>query len=203
MENQIPAEICGLILAGGKSRRMGVDKAGLCYGNSTIPQWRAAAKLLAPFCSKVYLSVRKDQQLSGYACSGEDACYPLLVDQFDDAGPLAGLLTAFSHRPQNAWLVIACDLPRLDPHTLENLISQRNPKGWATAYQSSTDGLPEPLCALYEPEAQAMLRRYWAENCCCPRKILIQEAESVQLIELPSPQALDNANTPQDFMRLS
>jgi molybdopterin-guanine dinucleotide biosynthesis protein A len=203
MDSENPVEICGLVLAGGKSRRMGVDKAGLRYGISNLPQWRVSAQLLAQFCAKVYLSVRKGQQLPDYEIPPQEASFPLLADQFEDAGPLAGLLTAMDCDPAKAWLVVACDLPRLDSQTVEYLIRNRTTSGWATAYRSSSDGLPEPLCALYEPGAQAILQSYWKENRCCPRKILITEAPSVQLLDLPNPEALDNANTPQDFARLS
>ena len=47
--------------------------------------------------------------------------------------------------------MLACDLPLLDAATLEHLLRARDPRRAATAYRSSHDGLPEPLCAIYEP----------------------------------------------------
>lgn len=203
MKTANTAEIYGLVLAGGKSRRMGVDKSGLCYGNSKTPQWRATAQLLRKVCSDVFLSVRKGQELTGYKDPGDTLTYPMLPDGFPDAGPLGGLLTAFEQHPAKAWLVVACDLPLLDLQTLEHLIANRGKSGIATSYISASDGLPEPLCALYEPSASAILQKHWNANCCCPRKILIKESGYIKLIKLPNPQALDNANTPEDFARLS
>ncbi|MEY4787280.1 MAG: hypothetical protein RL692_1174, partial [Planctomycetota bacterium] len=54
------AEICGLILTGGQSSRMGSDKAQLTYSNR--PQWQEVADLLRPFCNKVYWSCASEQK---------------------------------------------------------------------------------------------------------------------------------------------
>ena len=49
--------------------------------------------------------------------------------------------------------MLACDLPFLADETLRHLIEHRDPSRLATAYRSSHDGLPEPLCAIWEPAA--------------------------------------------------
>ena len=93
-------------------------------------------------------------------------------------------------------LVLACDLPFLDAGTLEHLIAARQPARLATAYRSSHDGLPEPLCAIYEPASRAALAAYIASGRQCPRKFLAQS--NVALIDEPNPRALDNINTPAE-----
>lgn len=62
-KSRVTAEICGLILTGGKSLRMGKDKAQITY--STSPQWQEAADLLRPFCAKVYWSCTPEQKRIG------------------------------------------------------------------------------------------------------------------------------------------
>jgi len=191
-------QLNGLVLAGGKSRRMGRDKASLRYAGSDIPQWRLTAELLARVCPSVSISVRSGQILEGYKTSDP----PLLPDSGDSAGPMSGLLTAMRKCPQKACLVVACDLPLLDIDVLGDLIQNRG-ESLAVAFQSSHDGLPEPVCAIYEPSMLPVLEKYFAEDVHCPRKILIREASHVKLLPLPRSEALENANTPDDFERLN
>lgn len=120
-----------------------------------------------------------------------------------DAGPLAGLLSAFRQDSRAAWLVLACDLPLLDEITLQFLVDHRNTAGYATAFRSAHDGLPEPLCAIYEPAMGPILEASYAAGTLRPREILLQQSAAVTLLRLPVPEILENANTPEDFQRLS
>lgn len=191
--------IYGLVLAGGRSRRMGKDKAELSYQADGSPQWLATAKLLAPFVEKAYISIRSDQTLLGAEAIPPEQ---LLPDAADSQGPLSGILTAMALHPSAAWLVVACDLPLLTAPVIDFLLQHRGSAN-ALAYRSNFDTLPEPLCTLYEPAMKAVLERYLAADNRCPRKVLIKEAEQVQLLDLPTAEALENANTPEDFDRLS
>lgn len=191
------SKLNGLVLAGGMSRRMGRDKASLVYRADAEPEWRRLARLLAPLCDEVLLSVRPDQDLQGHG--PEDAA--LLRDSVESAGPLTGLLTAFSRNPGKAWLVVACDLPLLDAATLQCLFDHRGSRE-IVAFRSSSDGLPEPLCAIYEPESRERLIDAFRQDLRCPRRILISAGKAVELLELPHKDALENANSPEDFDRL-
>jgi molybdopterin-guanine dinucleotide biosynthesis protein A len=123
--------------------------------------------------------------------------FPRIQDRHDNIGPIAGIIAAQDEHPSVAWLVLACDLPFLDEGTLKHLIWARQPEKLATAYRSSHDGLPEPLCAIYEPASRAMILEYLTTGKVCPRKFLIQA--DAALIDEPNPQALDNVNTPEEF----
>ncbi len=183
------ARVHALVLAGGQSRRMGRDKAHLLHEDK--PQLTRTAELLAPLVDKVWVSVRKDQPADAL----RDA-YPQIVDQDDDAGPVAGILAALENHPDVNWLVVAVDLPNLDVTTVRYLLEHASDPRF-TAYRSVRDGLPEPLCALYRPAAAEVIRRYVADGIACPRKILIRN--DAELLEQPSPGALDNINTPEDL----
>lgn len=117
-------------------------------------------------------------------------------------GPLTGFLEAFKVAPKSAWLVAACDLPLLDSQTLKYLLAHRGPHN-AVAYRSAHDGLPEPMCALYEPGMKPLLEAALQSGLRCPRKILINHSKVTRLLDLPNPEALENANTPEEFERLS
>ena len=81
--------------------------------------------------------------------------------------------------------------------TIEHLRTQRDPTRVATAYRSAHDGLPEPLCAIFEPRARGELEAAVAMGRMCPRKFLSQS--DALLLELPDARALDNVNTREEF----
>ena len=166
------------------------DKAALDYHGKPQVTW--AWELLNGVAGKAFVSVRADQ-VSDPLRSG----LPQIVDQVADAGPIAGILAALTTDPRAAWLVIACDLPFLDRRTLEFLVSRRDPARVATAYRSSHDGLPEPLCAIYEPHARHDIERYLGAGRNCPRKFLLQS--DALIVDQPDPQSLDNVNTPEEL----
>ncbi len=184
------APVYGLLLAGGRSTRMRTDKAALAYhGHSQLER---AMGLLSGLLPRSFVSVRADQ-----ADDPLRARFERIIDRHQDIGPLAGVLAAQAAHPHAAWLVLACDLPLLDAASLEHLLRARDPARLATAYRSSHDGLPEPLCAIYEPASAAALTAHLAAGKICPRRFLT--AADVKLIEEPNPRALDNINTPEEY----
>ncbi len=185
-----PARIHALVLAGGRSSRMQRDKAALSYHGRTQLEWAVA--LLEPFVDRVFISVRADQTADPVR-----ARFDQIVDTHENLGPIAGILAAQAKSPDAAWLVLACDLPFLDGETLEYLIAARQPQRLATAFRSTHDGLPEPLCTIYEPASREALLAHVAKGKDCPRKFLINS--DVNLIDQPNPRALDNVNTPAEY----
>ena len=179
--------LLGLVLTGGRSRRMGTDKAALEYGGMGAAE-RAFA-LLKPRCDEVFVSCRADQAEE----PGRQG-HPQIHDLFLDQGPAGGILSAFEARPEAAWLVLACDLPCLDEATLDRLKAGRNPYRFATAFRGHQD-LPEPLCALYEPTCRARLSQFLALGQRCPRRMLIHSP--VALLDAPG-HPLANVNTPAE-----
>jgi len=169
---------------------MGRDKAALSYRG--VSQLERAMMLLTPLLTHVYVSVRAEQRTDPLR-----GRFPQIVDAREDIGPIAGLLAAQARHPDVAWLVLACDLPLLDAATLAHLLRERAPARIATAYRSSHDGLPEPLCAIYEPRSREPLAAYVDSGRDCPRKFLL--GADTELIDQPDPRALDNVNTPEEY----
>jgi molybdopterin-guanine dinucleotide biosynthesis protein A len=121
----------------------------------------------------------------------------MIVDSVPGEGPIVGIRSALAAHPHAAWLVLACDLPFLSDTSLAQLLNERDAAGLATAYRSTYDGLPEPLCAIWEPRAAAALASYQEAGGRCPRKFLIQQA--ARLLEPLDRRALDNINTPEEY----
>lgn len=184
--------IYGLVLAGGASRRMQTDKAALEYAGQT--QLQRAFTLLEKICTRAFVSVRKDQ-----IHDATRASFPQIVDVHGDLGPLAGISAAQSVHPDVAWLILACDLPFINDSTLQYLIDHRNPSRIATAFRSTHDQLPEPLCTIWEPSSAAHITEWINKGQKCPRKLLINS--DVELLMQPDVNALDNVNTPDEHLQ--
>ena len=183
-------KILGLVLAGGQSRRMGKDKALIQHEGES--QLARTVRLLAAVLDDVFVSARPDQ-----ADDPERSQYSLIVDRFADIGPVAGILSAMEQRSDCDWLVVACDMPGIDAQTITNLLQHRDNNHAVVAYRSTYDGLPEPLCAIYKPEARSIIEKFVGRGIHCPRKMLIES--NTLLLEPVSPAALDNLNTPQEL----
>ena len=184
------AILYGLVLAGGRSRRMQRDKASLEYAGRS--QLARTMELIAPLVARSFVSVRGDQLYDPHR-----AAYETIADRVPDIGPIGGIHAAQAEYPDVAWLVLACDLPFLDAATLQQLIAARDPARLATAFRSHYDGKPEPLCAIYEPASRGPIAAWIDAGQKCPRTFLAQA--DTRLLELQSAAALDNINTPEEY----
>ncbi|SKB61034.1 molybdopterin-guanine dinucleotide biosynthesis protein A [Soonwooa buanensis] len=189
-QNNIP-KINGLVLAGGKSVRMGTPKDALQWHGKE--QRYFAADLLKAFCDEVFISCRQDQ-LTDF-----DSNYQALTDTFLQMGPFGGILSALRTQRDKAWLVVACDLPLLDNDSLQFLIESRDPEKAATTYESPFDGLPEPLITIWEPKSYLLLLHFLGLGNTCPRKVLINS--DTLILKPQNPDALMNVNTPEDAQK--
>ena len=181
----------GLVLAGGKSVRMGIDKSAISWHGKE--QQFYMAELLTPFCSEVYISRRQQQE------NNAGSNYKILTDTVTGIGPYGAILSAFGFEPDAAWLVVACDLPLLDTNTLSFLLENRNEDCMATTFQSPHDGLPEPLITIWEPKSHPILLSFLSAGYSCPRKVLIK-SNDIHMITPPYKDALLNVNTPEDYV---
>jgi molybdenum cofactor guanylyltransferase len=177
----------GLVLAGGRSSRMGTDKGLLVYNGKA--QREFLFELLKEFCHQVYTSCRKDQNIP-------ETLNPL-VDRFDIAGPMNGILTAFTHQPDASWLIIAVDMPYVNTFTLQSLTSVSVENKIATCFYNPETQQPEPLLTLWEPGAYPLLLAFTAQGNISPREFL--KTHNVNLIQPPDGKMLLNFNSPKDL----
>jgi molybdopterin-guanine dinucleotide biosynthesis protein A len=183
----------GLVLAGGKSARMGFDKGTVnWYGKE---QRYYMADLLKEHCDQVYISCRDVEQQKEIAPE-----YISLPDTFTGLGPYGAILSAFRENPDRAWLVIACDLPLVDAGVIQHLVDNRNTATIATAYQSPQNEFPEPLITIYEPKSYPVMLQFLAQGYSCPRKVLINS--DITSLQSPKDDALANVNTPDELDRI-
>jgi molybdopterin-guanine dinucleotide biosynthesis protein A len=188
-DENVPA-LKGLVLAGGKSTRMGKDKGAISYFGK--PQRDYAADLLGHYCDEVFLSAREPGQF--------ESDYSVLPDTFTDLGPFGGILSAFRMNPDAAWLTVACDQPLLDKEVLNQLVQSRDTSSMATCFHNPETGFPEPLLTIWEPRAYQALLEFMALGYSCPRKALINT--NVREVVLQNPEGLINVNTPEELTQM-
>lgn len=136
-----------VVLAGGRSRRMGREKALLEHGGAPLWQ-RQRDTLRAAGAAEVFLSVRAEQAWRADT-AGFDA---QLLDAEDDGGPLLGLAAGLERAAHAHLAVLAVDLPRMEPAWFSALWSACDADVGAVARRPGADGFFEPLAAIY-PQA--------------------------------------------------
>ena len=186
----------GVVLAGGKSTRLGRDKAWLRFGDR--PLLRQVAELLAQVTGDILIAGRDPLEF------GLEA--PWLPDVIENMGPAGGVLTvlAATGRP---CLILSCDLPFLDAATLDRLVAvwRRRPD-WAlmTTYRIRETGYIESLVAVYEPGGAALVRQNLARG---ERRLsaIFPEQQRLHLDysreDTALARAFFNINSPPDLMR--
>ncbi|MEQ8363546.1 MAG: NTP transferase domain-containing protein [Cyclobacteriaceae bacterium] len=177
--------LCGLVLGGGLSVRMGADKAYLNYHGK--PQRDYAFELLDQFCGRTYFSI------NAQATSDKNT----ITDAYPFKGPLNGILSAFKHQPDAAWLTLPVDMPFVDETIIQFLIDHRDVTKVATCFYDSEGKLPEPLLTIWEPSCALLLKAFYDEGKTSPRDFL--KTANIKLLQVPNKKALKNINTPSDF----
>lgn len=178
-------KIAGLVLSGGKSSRMGIDKSTLDYHGQ--PQLNFMVELLSKFCDTVLVSTGKGQGLNS------------LSDRFEIAGPMNGILSALTVHPKNAWLVVAVDMPNVNVDAIKSLIAHRDPSKLATCFFNSAENFPEPLLTIWEPTAAQPLMKFVEAGKISPRGFL--QANDVKLVQASDPSILLNINSPDEYKK--
>lgn len=154
-ENSILSETHGLVVSGGKSSRMGMDKSKILYHGKQ--QQYHVYEMLAPFCERVFISCREDQ------VNDIEESYTTLPDQpsYQNIGPMAALLTAFHQFPYKNLLFIGCDYPFLTTEDLEHFTTFCRGKKRAVCFYNEQEDIYEPLLAWYPfTIADEMIRLY-------------------------------------------
>jgi len=127
-----------IVLAGGRSRRMGQDKAALPAGPGTLLE-RIVARL-SPVVDDVVVAGGPAGSLSAVRW---------VSDARPDAGPLAGIAAGLAATQGDLGWVVACDLPDVEPGVGELLFATISGGESSDAVVPRLDGRPQGLCAVY------------------------------------------------------
>jgi len=183
-----------IILAGGLSTRMGLDKASLATGECTMTQSLAAK--FAPEMGPVIVVLRPGQKLATEHTT-------TVYDLHQGVGPLGGLHAGLLASPDETNFVIACDMPFANPELARYILSQL--AGYDAVIPMLETGL-EPLHAAYRKTCLAEIERSIAAGKLKMRSAL----ERLHVHYLPEHEtrkhdpallSFTNVNTPEDYER--
>lgn len=175
----------GFVLVGGRSTRMGRDKALLSIGDGTLVDHVAKSVQSAG-----------NVTLVGPPERYESLPYKVVPDLVEDRGPLGGLLTAMKSVEADWYLIVACDLPGITAGFLSDLLNEAEITIGECVIPLTDAGL-EPLCAVYHrrvlDKVQAALDR---------NDLKMQDFVStlgLEVVPVSEPALLRNVNTPEDY----
>lgn len=185
----------GLILAGGKSRRMGQDKALIPLGNKTLIE--RIAEALSLVCDPIIIVTNEP---SNYAFLGLEMVGDLIMGH----GALSGIHAGLFFSPTPRAFVIGCDMPLVNP-TLVRLLMEQKAK-WDIVVPRIGDFL-EPLHAVYSKRCLSTIEKFLLSG---GKKILdiyprlrVLEVGELELRKIdPELLSFFNVNTPQDVSKL-
>lgn len=140
-----PIGVTGAVIAGGRSRRMGTDKRGLLIDG--VPMLRRTVRAVAAVSDEVVLACRPESPPDQELLAGLDV--RLAFDRPGDVGPLGGVEAALRAARHPLVLVVAGDMPWVEPAVLAALVAEawRRPEMGCVAL--ATERGPEPLAAVY------------------------------------------------------
>ena len=151
-------ELTGLVVCGGKSTRMGMDKSMIIYHEKA--QRYHVYDMLGNFCDRVFLSCNEQQT------TDISSRYEVLPDlpEYSNIGPMAALLTAFSKYPGRDFLVVGCDYPLLSDTDLAEFLQFNDNDKIASAFYKAENLMYEPLIAWYSKKSEDALNRMYLEK---------------------------------------
>jgi molybdopterin-guanine dinucleotide biosynthesis protein A len=188
-------------MAGGKSTRMGADKAFLELGGQTLVD--RALTVMAAVCDSVTI-VGDPAKFAEYASveDGSAKCGPVVADVFPGCGPLGGIHAALAHSTAELNLMLAVDMPLVSAELLAFLFAAAENTGATITVPRTGNGL-QPLCAVYRREfltvAEQALRAGKYKIDAAFLAVSTQEIAAAELAAAGfSEQSFFNVNTPED-----
>jgi molybdopterin-guanine dinucleotide biosynthesis protein A len=187
--------VTGLLLAGGKSRRMGRDKRSLLVGEQTLFD-RSLSVLKGLFHEVVVVIGQDSAELDGVAC-------PVVRDLIPHCGSLGGLYTGLKQASTDHVFVVACDMPFLNPLVIRYFADLRGATDIVLAKLSN--GL-HPMHAVYAktclPFMEQMIseRHLKIQDLVSQSSLRVRYVTEADLVENdPTARSFYNVNTPADL----
>ena len=181
----------GIIIAGGKSSRMGQDKAFIQYNGKQLIEH--AIDLLTGFCNQIIISTNKPERYQHFN-------FKIVPDMLEGIGPLGGLHATLSATESATNIVIPCDMPHITKNLIAHLLKQHKPNYITVPVHH---GFLEPLCAIYPNKALATIEKminsgnYKLYNLL---KLYPTQQINIETFLLQTPDILNNLNAPTDML---
>lgn len=184
-----------LLLAGGRARRLGRDKATLPWGPSTLGEHQAGT-LARTGCWPLWLACRAEQPWT-------PAGFRRLEDEPGHGGVVEALIRALANSPVPVLAVLAVDLPEVPAAWLESHVDRARERGVSVVPR--VEGQHQPLAAAWHrsalPGLQAALARGDSLQVVCQRLSEQGLLEGEEVEPADAPRIFANLNTPEDLAR--
>jgi molybdopterin-guanine dinucleotide biosynthesis protein A len=177
--------VAGVVLAGGRSRRMGTDKAALVVDGRRLGD-RSVDALRGAGIVRVVVVGGADRL---------DAEH--LPDDEADLGPLGGLATAFAHLPAHELVVLPCDLPNVDAPAVQELLAGATAAPEADVVVARVDGRRAFPIGVWRRSVEPALVAALAEGERAVRRAI----RSCRVVDVPGGPALRDADLPAELPR--
>ncbi|MBQ2651756.1 MAG: molybdenum cofactor guanylyltransferase [Clostridia bacterium] len=192
-------QLAAVVLTGGKSSRMGTDKAFLPMPNNPNETFLSHTLSLVRHFPVVALSVAaEDAKYDSFNCIQ-------IPDRWPEIGPMGGIASVLSALEADAVLVLACDTPYLSPELITRLTDafKANPDAGCICC-TDADGRYQPLCAIYARSALPCFLEAIAQGKYALRYVIDQlKTIRLTLDKTLTDQAAANINTPEEYKNIS
>jgi molybdopterin-guanine dinucleotide biosynthesis protein A len=141
-------DITGIILAGGKSLRMGKDKARIDLAGKPLISY--AIDVLKPVCKSIIISSNSEDY--------ESYGHPVQKDLIPECGPMGGIYSTLLHSSSSLNLVLSCDMPLVSSDLLKYIIDNMDDRKISVPVHG--ENYLEPLCAGYPFEIIPYLQKF-------------------------------------------
>lgn len=185
------SDIVGAVMAGGKSSRMGSEKALLAVEGR--PMISYVTGTLSQLFSEVIICGADPQR---YEFLG----FRVVRDVFQRCGPLAGIHTALTHSAGRPVFVLSCDMPFVPPELVHHILASADRPHTRIAF---SEGVLQPLCGIYGQECLPVAEEDLSEGKYSIIRMLKKVKHSAVKIDASLPFYADfimrNVNRPEDY----
>jgi len=187
-----------IILSGGRSKRMGKNKALLPLpGNPSLTFVEYLSSILTSFCPEVLIVARDEADAANYGLPG----IHVVTDKVPDFGPLMGLYSGLNAMHTERALVVAVDMPFVQPALISFLLSQPPPD---TLLVPLVNNVPQVLLAVYPRSILPSIEDRLQQGRHDLRSLLeiapVHYIEEAQLQNVdPELRSFVNVNTPEEL----
>lgn len=174
-----------IVFAGGKSSRMGEDKALLPFGKySTLSEFQYVR--LSAWFHKVYLSTKEKKF---------DFTDALIFDCQKESSPLVGIVSVFEALDADEAFILSVDMPFVDKEIIR-ILQENNSQQWDAIVAKSPKGI-QPLCGFYKKSILPLARNRLAMGDHRLQSLL--EEAKTHYVVFDSDMPFANLNTPEDY----
>ena len=177
----------GFVLVGGHSSRMGCDKALLVWNAETLAE-RVAKAVEKAAGNVAFVGAPERYRAFDREC---------LPDRYPDLGPLSGIEAALANGRGDWNLILACDMPDLDPAGLSKLLEMAETRNVPCVAARDGLGMIHPLCAVYRSDCLEAVQGAIAQRRLSANDLL----KDLKAAICDFPDMISNVNTPDDWIR--